>query len=163
MKLILLAIIFSIASIMSASGAAEKFVKNEFIYEYSFATDGGAVGSVALRNVGINAMPAGCVIEDLQVFVETAFDDAGNTATVILGPTGGDDDGYLVDFMTLAETVNTPVRAGQVAGALLWDNTNDAMLSYYAPSAAYGVPTMKIGTEALTQGKAKFIFVCRRY
>lgn len=140
----------------------KKFEELEFRYLYDFSVDGGATGAIALTAVG-NAMLSGLVIEDVHVYVETAFDDAGNTATVTLGPTGGDADGYLADFMTLAETANTVIRAGEVAGALLWDDTNDHSLNYRLTSDALAAPSITVGTEALTQGKAHFVFKCRRY
>ena len=139
-----------------------KYKELEFYYEYDFSVDGGAVGNIPLRAIG-NAMEAGLVIEDVRVHVETAFDDAGDTATVILGPSGGDDDGYLVDFMSVAEVAGSSVRIGQLNGALLWDTTNDAPLSYKPTTATLAIPVMKVGTEALTQGKATFIFKCRRF
>lgn len=138
-----------------------KFQLLDFVYEYDFAVDGGGVGSKSLRAIG-NAMTSDLVIEDAEIFVETAFDDAGDTATVTLG-NSVDDDGYMVDFMTLAETVNTPIRVGEQAGALMYDDANDHLISYKIPSSAASVPKIKIGTEALTQGKAKFVFRCRRY
>lgn len=140
----------------------QKYQDIEFIYEYDFAVDGGAVSVIPLRPTG-NAMLANVVVIGLDVIVETAFDDAGNTATVTLGPTGGDADGYLADFMTLAETVDTPIRTGEVAGALVWDDTNDHEMNYRLSTDALAVPSMTVGTEALTQGKAKFIFKCRYY
>lgn len=140
----------------------QKYKEIEFIYEYDFATDGGGTGVIPLRPLG-NAMTEDVVIEDVSIIVEAAFDDATNTATVTLGPTGGDVDGYFADFMTLAETVDTQIRAGEVAGALLWDDTNDHKMNHRITSAAYGVPGMTVGTEDLTVGTAKFIFKCRRY
>lgn len=140
----------------------QKFQELEFRYLYDFSVDGGDVGTIALTAQG-NALESGLVIEDVQVYVETAFDDAGNTATVTLGPGGGDADGYLADFMTIAETANSTVRVGDVAGDLLWDDSNDHKTNYRLTSAALAVPTLTVGTEALTQGKAHFIFKCRRY
>jgi hypothetical protein len=140
----------------------QKFKELEFVYEYDFAVDGGAVSVINLRPIG-NPMLAGLVVEQVDVFVETAFNDADDTATVILGPTGGDVDGYLVDFMTLAETVNTPIRSGELAGALLWDDTNDHEMVYRLSTDTLAKPSISVGTEALTAGKAKFVFKCRRY
>lgn len=139
----------------------QKFQELEFVYEYDFAVDGGDTGNINLRPLG-QALVSGLIIEDVQVFIETAFDDAGNTATVTLG-NEDDRDGYLVDFMTLAETINTPIRAGELAGALLWDDTNDHSISYRVPDAGASVPSITVATEALTQGKAKFVFKARRY
>jgi hypothetical protein len=139
-----------------------KFQELEFVYEYDFSVDGGGTGAKTLRCLNVNPMEAGLVLEDVQVYVETAFDDAGDTATVTLGITGTTS-GFLADFMTLAETVNTPIRAGEVAGSLLWDDTNDHSISYRMANAAAATPIMTIGTEALTSGKASFVFKCRRY
>lgn len=140
----------------------QKFEELKFVYEYDFAQDGGATGAIALRAIG-NGMLSGLMVEDVAVFVETAFDDAGDTATVTLGPTGGDADGYLADFMTQAESANSIVRAGEIAGALLWDDTNDHQISYRLSSDSLAAPSITVGTEALTQGKAKFVFTCRRF
>lgn len=140
----------------------KKYQDIEFVYEYDFDVDGGDVGTIALRPLS-NAMVSGLVVEDVQAYVETAFDDAGNTATVTLGPGGGDADGFFADIMTLAETVDTFIRVGEVAGALLWDDTNDHRDGHVLADAAEAVPTLTVGTEALTQGKAKFIFKCRRF
>lgn len=139
----------------------QKYKLLEFVYTYDFAVDGGAAGVISL-SADQNALEAGLIIEDIQVFVETAFDDAGDTATVILG-NSVDDDGYMADFMTAAETANTVIRVGEQAGALMFDDTNDHLISYRIPSAAAAVPIITIGTEALTQGKAKFVFKCRKY
>src|SRR5690606_7379842 len=111
-----------------------KYTDLEVAYSYDFSVQGGAIGSIELLPV-TNALKAGMVIEDIQVYVESALVNAGNGATAILGPKGGDDDGYFVDFMALAEVAGSTLRAGQVAGALVWDNTNDNNLSYKIPSA----------------------------
>lgn len=139
----------------------QKFEELEFRYLYDFSVDGGATGAITLTAQG-NALESGLVVEDIQVYVETAFDDAGDTATVTLGH-AGDADGYMADFMTAAETANTIVRVGEQAGALMWDDTNDHLISYRITSSANAIPLITIGTEALTQGKAHFIFKCRRY
>lgn len=138
-----------------------KLKELEFVYEYDFDVDGGAVSNINLRALG-NPLEAGLVLTGLSVFVETAFDDAGNTATVTVG-NEDDRDGYMEDIMTLAETVNTAIRAGSVAGDLLWDDTNDHKIDYRIPDAGAAVPSITVGTEALTQGKAKFIFKAYRY
>lgn len=141
------------------------FQKNkdlEFVYEYDFDVDGGAAGAIALRPTG-NAMLSGLYVRQIDIVIETAFDDAANSATCTLGPTGGDADGYFADFMTLAETVDTVIRTGEVAGDLMWDDTNDHEINYRLSSDALAVPSMTVAVEALTQGKAKFIFKCRNY
>lgn len=160
MKSVLILSLLTLA--FSANATLLKNKPITYVYEYDASKDSKAVGVVDLRNLGVKGIQPGCAIEDVQVFIETSFDDAGNTATVVLG-NSVDDDGYLVDFMTIAEAAPATVRAGQVAGALLWDNTNDNMLSYLVPTSVAAVPKIKIGTEALTAGKAKFIFTVRCY
>jgi hypothetical protein len=139
-----------------------KFKEFEVVYEYDFSVDGGSVGSKSLRCLNANPLEAGLIVKAIDVLVETAFDDASDTATVTLGVTGTTS-GYLADFMTLAETVNTAIRTGEVAGSLVWDDTNDHEINYRIPSSAAAQPIMAIGTEALTVGKAKFIFKCIKY
>lgn len=139
----------------------QKYKDLLFVYEYDFSVDGGAATNINLRPLG-QALEAGLVIKDLVVIVETAFDDAGNTATVTCG-NEDDRDGYFVDFMTGAETVNFSQRVGESAGALIWDDTNDHAIAYRIPDAGAAVPSITIGTEPLTQGKAKFLFTCVRY
>ena len=139
----------------------QKFEELSFVYEYDFAVSGGATGNIDLVAIG-NKMETGLIITDLSVFVETAFNDAGDTATVTVG-NEDNRDGYLEDIMTLAETINASIRAGSVAGDLIWDDTNDHRIDYRLPDAGASVPSITIGTEALTVGKAKFIFKCLRY
>ena len=139
----------------------QKFQELEFVYYYDFAEHGGAASTINLTAVG-NALEAGLVVEDVEIYVETAFDDAGNTATVTCG-NEDDTDGYFADFMTGAETANYSVRVGELAGALLWDDTNDHKIAYRIPDAGAAVPSITIATEALTQGKAHFVFKCRRF
>jgi hypothetical protein len=139
----------------------QKFKELEFVYEYDFDVHGGATsGAKTLTALG-NSMIAGLVIEEVQVFVETAF--AGSaTPTCTLGITGTTA-GFLADFYGPASTINTPIRSGEVAGSLLWDDTNDHEISYRPASTADATPIMTIASQALTAGKAKFVFKCRRY
>lgn len=141
------------------------FPKNKvltFVYEYDFDLDGGSVGTLDLRCLSANEMDESLVILNLSASIETAFDDTSDTATVTLG-NEDDTDGYFADFMTIAETANSLVGVGTVAGDLLWDDTNDHQIQYRIPDAGAAQPQLTITTEALTQGKAKFIFKCLRY
>jgi len=138
----------------------QKFKELEFVYEYDFSTDGGSVGVKTLRALG-NALSSDLVITEVHVFSEIAFNGTA-TPTVVLG-NSVDDDGYLANFYSLVSTISIPVRNGEVAGVLLWDDTNDHEISYKIPSSAAAVPIMTIGTQALTAGKAKFVFKCVRY
>lgn len=147
-------------SAFSAQATLLKHKPITYIYEYDSTVDSKAVGTVDLRLNGVQGIQAGCVIENVNVFVQTAF-TSGGSATVTLG-NSVDDDGYMATFFSLA-TANAALKSGQVAGALLWDDTNDAELNYFVPSTAAAIPKLKIGTAALTAGKAKFIFTVRCY
>jgi len=116
-------------------------------FEYDFAVDGGAIGSIPLR-ANVSSLAAGMVITDMYVYVESAL-TSGGSATVTLGNT--DVDGFMADIFALAGSDNAVVRAGEVAGALLWDDTNDHALAYRVSSDA--VLALQVGTAALTAGK----------
>jgi hypothetical protein len=138
-----------------------KLKELEFVYEYDFAVDGGSIGAKTLRCLNVVPMEAGLVIEEVQAFVETAFSGPSNP-TCVLG-ISGTTSGFMADFYAIASVVNTPIRNGEVAGSLVWDDSNDHEVSYRIPNAASAVPLMTIGVHALTAGKAKFVFKCRRY
>ena len=137
-----------------------KFEQFDVMYEYDFAIDGGSIGAKTLRCLNVNPLVAGLVIEEVQVFIETTF--AGTaTPTCTLGITGTTA-GFMADFFGVA-AANTPLRNGELAGSLVWDDTNDHEISYRIPNDASAIPLMTIATQALTAGKAKFTFKCRRY
>lgn len=117
-------------------------------FEYDFAKDGGAVGAIDLRPL-ITPLEEGMVITDMYIYVEKALDDAGGTATVTIGNT--DADGFFADIAALAASDNDAIRVGEVAGALLWDDTNDHKILYRVGSDTD--LQLNIGTEALTAGK----------
>jgi len=116
-------------------------------FEYDFAVDGGAIGSSPLR-ANVSSVAAGMVITDMYVYVESAI-TSGGSATLTLGNT--DVDGFMTDIFALVGSANAVVRAGEVAGALLWDDTNDHMLAYRV-SSDLGL-ALQIGGAALTGGK----------
>jgi hypothetical protein len=137
----------------------QKYEEKTFAYEYSFAVDGGAISSITLRNLGINALAAGMIIEDIQILVTEAF--AGSaTPTCTLG-ISGTTAGFLADFYASASTINTPIRVGEVAGSLMWDDTNDHQISYRIPNAASAIPLLTIASQALTAGKMVVVFKVR--
>ena len=136
----------------------EKNKEIEFTYEYDFDVDGGAVSAIPFRAIG-NALTNGVVIENASMYIVT--DLVGASATAVVGNTV-DADGYFVDIMT-ASVLDTVINTGNVAGALIWDNTNDVNLHYVIPSTAAAVPLLTVGTAALTAGKIKLVFKCRRY
>ena len=128
-------------------------VKNElhrFKYVYDFDEDGGAVSNISLRPDG-NSIPSGFVIRSVSVYVATAI-TSGGTPTITFG-NSDNRDGYLEDVVSaMGLTAGSSIREGEVAGALLWDDTNDHALEYVVPSEAVGVPSMTVGANALTAG-----------
>lgn len=124
----------------------------DFVYEYDFSVSGGAATDIVLVNKGINALEAGLVITDMFIKVETAL-TSGGSATVTAGD-AGDRDGYFVDFFADA-SANAVINRGDRAGALIWDDTNDHPIYYRIASAANAIPSISVGTAALTAGKFK--------
>jgi len=122
----------------------------ELFYEYDFAKDGGAVSVISLRPK-INPIKEGMIIRGVEVRVKTAL-ASGGSATVTLGNTT-DADGYLADFFSLG-SLNAVINSGSVAGALLWDDTNDHPIHYRVDATAANQDlVLEVGTAALTAGK----------
>lgn len=119
-------------------------------FEYDFDKDGGAIGAIPLR-ADVTGLKAGMLITDAYVVVESAI-TSGGTPTMILGNTT-DDDGYFADFFASVSGSAAGLRAGEVAGALIWDDTNDHHI-LYAPAVADDLDlNITVGTAALTAGK----------
>lgn len=121
-----------------------------FKYTYDFGRDGGAVSDISLT-ADVNAMPVGFIVKDVSVVVDTQL-TSGGTPTITVG-NSADRDGYLIDIYAELGAAGTGVHASEVAGALLWDDTNDHMIEYALPSTAAAVPSITIGTAAVTAGK----------
>lgn len=121
-------------------------------YIYDFSVDGGATGTLTLSNkTGYDPLPIGAIVCNAKMWVSTAC-TSGGSATVDVG-NGDDDNGYLTAIAVASLTANS-VHSSQVeAGALLWDDTNDAELYYYVDDATTGATVFKINTAALTAGK----------
>lgn len=120
-------------------------------YTYDFDRDGGAVGDINLT-ADVNPVPAGFVVRGISVHVDTTL-TSGGSPTITFG-NEDDTDGYLADVVSaMGLTAGSTIREGEVAGALLWDDTNDHALEYVVPDAGAAVPSMSIGTAALTAGK----------
>jgi hypothetical protein len=116
-------------------------------FSYDFAVSGGAVSTINLVNKDNITLGANCFITDVYVAELTAL--AGATATVTIGTTG-DKDGFFADVVSLLGSQHA-LRAGELAGALIWDDTNDHHIAYRP--AADITPCIEIGTAALTAGK----------
>lgn len=135
-----------------------KFKELEFVYKYDASVDSPAVATTSMRPVG-NALEAGLIITDIVGYVEEAFDEASGTATVTVG-NAGSTAGYFADLR--AEALGAAIKAGDRAGALVWDDTNDHAIGYKIDSSANAVPKVTVGTSALTAGKLTLIFKAYR-
>ena len=121
-------------------------------YEYDFSVDGGAVGAIAFRNKGNNDLVAGCVIKRMYLIAETAV-TSGGTPTMVIGNTA-DADGYFADIFALVTTgAKLAVGQGEVAGDLIFDDTNDHAIDYKLGAANTLDINLTVGTAALTAGK----------
>lgn len=133
---------------------------DEFIvkYEYDFAKDGGAIGNIPMR-ADVNGLGEGVIVKEITLVVQTALDSAG-TPTVTLG-NSGDADGYMADIYGLAGSDNAVVNSGSVAGALIWDDTNDHAIHYRIDGTANNQDlVLAVGTAALTAGKIDVFIKC---
>jgi hypothetical protein len=125
---------------------------HSLVFDYDFSKDGGAVGQVDLRARPSDGLQEGLIVKQFEVLVKEAVTSAGSP-TVTFGPEA-DPDGFLADVYGSLGSAGNVVRSGEVAGALLWDDTNDHELNYRIGSAANTQNLqMDIGTAALTGGK----------
>lgn len=120
-------------------------------FTYDFSRDGGAIGDIDLTP-DVNPAPAGFIVRGISVYVEEAL-TSGGSPTLTFG-NEDDTDGYLADVVSaMGLTAGSSIREGEVAGDLLWDDTNDHALEYRIPDAGAATPSLTIGTAALTAGK----------
>lgn len=127
-------------------------------YDYDFSEDGGAVGAITL-NADVNSLGQGVIVKRLRIITKTALASAGSP-TVTLGNTT-DPDGYFVDFYALANAAGNVINSSAVAGALIWDDTNDHEIYYSIDSTAANQNLLlTIGTAALTAGKLEIYLEC---
>jgi hypothetical protein len=133
----------------------------EFVtkYEYDYSVSGGAVGNINLVWKNGEPLVADMVVKSWMIVVETTL--AGSaTPTVTMGH-AGDRDGYAVDFYA-AGTAGAIINAGDRAGDLVWDDTNDHPIFHLISSSANATPSISIGTQALTAGKFAVYFTSVR-
>jgi len=127
-------------------------------YTYDFAVSGGAVSSITLTS-NFGSIVEGMIIKRAYILVDTALASAGSP-TLTIGNTG-DKDGYFADIVALAGAANAVINSGSVAGALLWDDTNDHEIYYRVDSTANNQDlVVTIGTAALTAGKLDIYLEC---
>jgi hypothetical protein len=106
-------------------------------YEYDFDKDGGAIGAIALRPG--SAIPAGAVITDAMVDVETAVTSLG-AATIALHNKAAND------------IVTAVVLAGFTANTLI-DGIPDGSIGNAIRTIVAGGVTLTIAVADLTAGK----------
>ena len=114
---------------------------------YDFSKDGGTAGAIDLFS-----LPANTIIHDCWFEVETAL-TSGGLATVEVGVTGGDTDGFITQAAFSALTLDK-VSAMSEKGALLYDGTAKDSLRYKTSTAV--TVAFLIATAALTAGKVHF-------
>jgi hypothetical protein len=129
-------------------------------YSYDFAEQGGAIGTLSLpAKPSFADLEGDIIVCKAEIYVEEAV-TSGGTPTITIGD-GTDADGYFTDVYSLVGSANAVVRSGSVAGALVWDDTNDHDVSHYIGSAdADKAVEMTIGSAALTAGKLRIFFHC---
>jgi hypothetical protein len=135
----------------------KEYLKKEYLLDPSVDVTATGAGIFTLRacDPNGNALPEGFVVSKVSAIVETALTVTGGSVTF---GTETDPDGFLADFRAAYAAVNSVVRNGEVAGALLWDDTNDHEIDYRVnATAANGVVVCELGTNGLTTGKIRFV------
>ena len=125
-------------------------------YVYDFAVDGGVKDAniVLSSKAGVANIPIGAIIKSVTAKVVTAI--SGSSSTVSWGTTSTAN-GY--SGTTIAEGTlvdNFVVNGWDLGASLLWDDTNDHILTPYVSSAATGSFALLISTADLTAGKMVF-------
>ena len=93
-------------------------------FEYDFDVDGGAISEIALRQVAGLSLASGVHVTDVFVIAETELASAG-TPTITFG-NSNDPDGYMADSWAILSSGGAlALRAGEVAGDLIYDDTID--------------------------------------
>jgi hypothetical protein len=114
---------------------------------YDYSVDGGVAGAFDLFE-----LPANTIVHDLWYEVETALNSSG-LATVEVGITGGDTDGFITQAAFSTLTIDK-VSAMSEKGALLYDGTAKDSLRYKV--TAVKTVAFLVATAALTGGKVHF-------
>ncbi len=118
--------------------------KKEIVHAiYDFGVDGGALNAV----VDLFSLLANTIVHDCWMESETSVASLG-AATIEMGITGGDVDGYLA-AIALADLAADKVSGAAAKGALLTGGLRNKV-------TADSVVAIKIGTAAVTAGKVHF-------
>lgn len=106
-------------------------------FEYDFALDGGAIGTIALRG---NRLPLGAVVTSGMIHVNTAV-TSGGACTTTLG------------INTAVDVLASTLKGAQTLDAILdVVPVGTAATAILAATGGLGV-TMTIGVAAITAGK----------
>lgn len=127
-------------------------------YDYDFSKQGGAIGAITLAQVAGNVLNTNCRVIGASVLVSTTL-TSGATPTLTLGPTSTPA-GYFADIWAKLTGTAKAVLAGNVAGALIWDDTNDVAIPFLPALTADQDLKLTIGTAALTGGKFSVFLEC---
>lgn len=118
--------------------------KAQLQYEYDFATDGGAIGTITLSRGASGPIPLNFVITHVNYFVNTAF-TSGGAATISIGTASGTPANILA-----ATAISTAGTAGQKAAIPILTTPATHIVTGSTPPAVY--PVLVVGTAALTAG-----------
>lgn len=124
-------------------------------YVWDFSVSGGTSNtSIELSAIsGKSDLPVGAVVEKVSYKVLTDLVSSGS-ASVTVG-NGDDDDGYIDDVLSTGLDANGVSNSYEKAGALLWDNSNDAPKNLYIDDATTGAFNIKFNAN-VTAGKILF-------
>lgn len=114
---------------------------------YDFSKDGGVAGAFNLFELKANT-----IVHNFWYEVETAL-ASGGLATVEVGITGGDTDGFITQA-PFSDLTLDKVSAEFEKGALLWNTTEDSSLKHKV--TADSVVAFLVATASLTGGKVHF-------
>ncbi len=125
-------------------------------YVYDFDVDGGAISTISLSaKAGAKSLPLGAMVLDVIVYVETAVAAPGSLTMDVGNTTNGD--GYFEDILEASLAIDLGARPGElVAGALLWNTTEDAKRAFPVVVADDADFTIGIVASAATVGKVRF-------
>lgn len=131
-----------------------EYLKKEYLLDVSVDTGATAVSTITLRatDPNGNALPAGFVVSKASAHVESAISPTGGTLTLGIS---SDKDGFLQNFRSVYAASGSVVRSGEVAGDLLWDDTNDHEIDYRCAAATEVVAD--VTSSGLSTGKVRFI------
>lgn len=115
-------------------------------YVYDFAKHGGAVGFIALKGAGANALPSNAVITSAHYTVLTAFTSSGSATVAIGDAASGARYRSAVAFDNAAYTADTPTAIA-------------SGIPVAVSSANIASPGITVATAALTGGKMRIVLV----